>query len=210
MPGGWELSACWRLLPGQSWLPAAASFVGMWAVMMPAMMLPSITPTLLRYRRSRGGGTAARVGLGYFLVWTLLGALIYPVGAGVAGAGCRFPDIARVLPVAAAGLILLAGVFQWTPWKLRQLGCCREAPESLLASPEQTGIRLGLRCAFCCLGFTATLLATGAMSLTVMTVLTAAITAERLAPRPPVVARALGIVAMAWGSLALIRSVGLL
>ena len=46
MPGGWTMSMTWMRMPGQSWPGAAASFLGMWIVMMIAMMLPSIAPTL--------------------------------------------------------------------------------------------------------------------------------------------------------------------
>ncbi len=60
---------------GQTWPGAAASFLGMWVVMMAAMMLPSLVPTLRRYRRAIGGAGEARlgrltalVGLGYFFV----------------------------------------------------------------------------------------------------------------------------------------------
>jgi predicted metal-binding membrane protein len=55
MPGGWTLSMAWMRMPGQSWLAAAASFLGMWVVMMVAMMLPSLVPMLRRYRQAVGG-----------------------------------------------------------------------------------------------------------------------------------------------------------
>ncbi|MGH7634619.1 MAG: DUF2182 domain-containing protein, partial [Gemmatimonadaceae bacterium] len=58
----------WTRMPGQSWLDAAASFVAMWAVMMVAMMLPSLM-TALRRRRAFGW-SAVRAGIGYFWVWT--------------------------------------------------------------------------------------------------------------------------------------------
>src|SRR5687768_15350564 len=41
MPGGWVMSMAWMRMPGQTWLGAAASFLGMWIVMVVAMMLPS-------------------------------------------------------------------------------------------------------------------------------------------------------------------------
>ena len=40
MPGGSTMSMMWMRMPGQSWPGAAASFLGMWTVMMMAMMLP--------------------------------------------------------------------------------------------------------------------------------------------------------------------------
>jgi predicted metal-binding membrane protein len=50
MPGGWTMSMAWMRMPGQTWSGAAASFLGMWVVMMVAMMLPSLVPMLWRYR----------------------------------------------------------------------------------------------------------------------------------------------------------------
>jgi predicted metal-binding membrane protein len=44
MPGGWTMSMAWMRMPGQTWPGAAAAFLGMWAVMMVAMMLPSWSP----------------------------------------------------------------------------------------------------------------------------------------------------------------------
>src|SRR5206468_4286677 len=73
MPGGWTMSMAWTPMPGQTWSGAAASFLGMWVVMMVAMMLPPLVPMLWRYRRAVGGpgGTrpgrlTALVGVGYF------------------------------------------------------------------------------------------------------------------------------------------------
>ena len=61
MPGGWTMSMAWMRMPGQTWPGAAASFLGMWVVMMVAMMLPSLVPMLRRYRQavSRTGATAS-------------------------------------------------------------------------------------------------------------------------------------------------------
>jgi len=80
MPGGWTMSMAWMRMPGQTWPVAAASFLGMWVVMMVAMMLPSLVPMLWRYRQAVGrtgetrlGWLTALVGVGYFLVWTVFG-----------------------------------------------------------------------------------------------------------------------------------------
>jgi predicted metal-binding membrane protein len=42
MPGRWTMPMAWMRMPGQTWPGAAASFLGMWVVMMVAMMLPSL------------------------------------------------------------------------------------------------------------------------------------------------------------------------
>src|SRR5882757_6626078 len=75
MPGGWTMSMAWTPMCGQTWTGAVASFLGMWVVMMAAMMLPSLVPMLWRYREAVGstGEThlarlTALVGAGYFLV----------------------------------------------------------------------------------------------------------------------------------------------
>src|SRR5258708_34685698 len=77
MPGGWTMSMAWMPMPGQTWLGAAASFGGMWVVMMAAMMLPSLVPTLWGYRPTVGTGATrlrwlpAPGAVGYFCVWTM-------------------------------------------------------------------------------------------------------------------------------------------
>src|SRR5258708_31974160 len=60
MPGGWTMSMTWMRMPEQTWLGAAVSFLGMWTAMMVAMMLPSLTPVLLRHRRAPGSAGATR------------------------------------------------------------------------------------------------------------------------------------------------------
>jgi predicted metal-binding membrane protein len=78
-PGGWTMSLAWMRMPGQTcgqtWPGAAASFLGMWVVMMVAMMLPSLVPMRWRYRQAVGrtgdtrlGRLTALVGVGYFFV----------------------------------------------------------------------------------------------------------------------------------------------
>src|SRR5476651_2721983 len=63
MPGGWTMSMAWMRMPGQTWSGAAASFLGMWVVMMAAMMLPSLVPMLVRYRHAVAGNGGGRLGL---------------------------------------------------------------------------------------------------------------------------------------------------
>src|ERR1700722_10334793 len=96
MPGGWTMSMAWMRMPGQTWPAAAASFAGMWVVMMVAMMLPSLTPMLWRYREAVGrpgetrlGRLTVLVGVGYFLVWTVLGMAVFPLGVALAAVEMR-------------------------------------------------------------------------------------------------------------------------
>jgi predicted metal-binding membrane protein len=221
MPGGWTTSMAWMRMPGQSWLGAAAAFLGMWVVMMVAMMLPSLVPMLLRYRRglrrsdqTRRGGRTVLAGAGYFFVWAVLGAVVYPLGVALAVAEMRWPPLSRSVPAATGVVLLLTGCVQFTAWKARQLGCCRgnmpmgeRAPLSPDArSAWKHGLRLGVHCILCCSGFMAILLGTGVMDLGAMAIVAAAITFERLAPRPERIARVIGALLLAAGALAVARA----
>jgi predicted metal-binding membrane protein len=199
-------------MPGQTWPGAAASFLGMWIVMMMAMMLPALLPALRRYREAAGptgearhGWLTALVAAGYFVVWGALGVAAYPLGAFFAALAMRQPGLSRAVPPAIGALVLLAGALQLTRWKARQLACCRNAPGHERALPRDTGgawrlgLRLGLQCARCCGNLMVILLAVGMMDLRAMILVTAAITAERLAPGGEQLARAIGIVVVVAG-----------
>ena len=84
-------------MPQQTWYAAVAGYLGMWMAMMVPMMLPSLVPMLSRYRRSVRGadgihlhGLTALVGVGYFVVWAVLGTAAYAAGAGVMAAEMRW------------------------------------------------------------------------------------------------------------------------
>jgi predicted metal-binding membrane protein len=218
MPGGWTMSMAWMRMPGQTWPGAAASFLGMWDVMMVAMMLPSLVPMLWRYRQAvegtggrRLGRLTALVGAGYFFVWTLFGLAAFPLGVALAAVEMRQPALARAVPFAAGGAVLLAGALQLTPWKARCLACCREAPGHGRPLPAgagtawRHGVRLGLHCGWCCGNLMLILLVLGAMDLGAMAVVTAAITVERLAPDQRVV-RVIGAVAVGAGLFLIARA----
>lgn len=222
MPGGWTMSMAWMRMPGQTWPGAAASFLGMWVVMMVAMMLPSLVPMLWRYRQAVGrtgearlGWLTALVGVGYFLVWTVVGMAAFPLGVALAAVEMEEPALARAVPIAVGVVVLIAGSLQFTAWKARHLACCREAPGRGHTLPADAGtawrhgVRLGLHCSHCCAGLTAILLVVGVMDLRAMAVVTAAITVERLAPAGEGVARATGAVVVGAGLLLIARAAGL-
>ena len=218
MPGGWTMSMAWMRMPGQTWPAAAASFLGMWVVMMVAMMLPSLVPMLRRYREAVGetrlGWSTAVVGAGYFVVWTVSGIVAFPLGVALAAIAMRQPAVARAVPLAVGVVVLGAGVFQLGAWKARQLACCREAPGRGRTLPADAGtawrhgLRLGVHCARCCAGLMAILLVVGVMDLRAMAGVAAAITAERFAPAGARVARVIGAVAVGAGVALIARAAG--
>jgi predicted dithiol-disulfide oxidoreductase (DUF899 family)/predicted metal-binding membrane protein len=217
MPGGWTMSMAWMRMPGQTWPGAAASFLGMWVVMMVAMMLPSLVPMLWRYRqavgrtgetprsadRARGRGVLLRldrVRNGRFSAGRRAGGH----RDAAAGAGARRTDRRRCGRPDRGSL-------QLTEWKARHLACYREAPGRVRTLPADAGtawrhgLRLGLHCSHCCAGLMAILLVIGVMDLRAA-VVAAAITIERLAPAGERVARTIGAVVVGAGLFLIARA----
>ncbi len=226
MPGGWTMSMAWMRMPGQSWPGAALSFLAMWTVMMAAMMLPSLMPMLWRYRQVGGLGVdgtdrdllTVLVVLGYFTVWAALGLAIFPLGVALAAGAMELPGLARAAPIAAGTVVLLAGLLQFSAWKMRQLACCRMAAPggasrshhggvASAASAWRHGLHLGFHCTSCCAGPTAALLALGVMDLRAMAAVTVAITLERLLPRAARIERVTGAVAVMAGMLMIAQAI---
>ena len=147
----------------------------------------------------------APVALGYFLVWTVFGIVVFPLGIALAGIEMRQPTLARTVPIATAAVVLIAGALQFTAWKARQLACWREVPGHGRTLPADAGtawrhgLRFGVHCSYACAGLTATLLVVGVMDLRVTALATAGITAERLAPNGEHVARAIGAIVVVAG-----------
>jgi predicted metal-binding membrane protein len=219
MPGGWTMSMAWAHMPGQSLPGAAGAFVGLWVVMMMAMMLPSIVPVLSAYRRSmleRGVGRAdagaALAGAGYFVIWTLCGIVAYALGALVMAAVVQSPALSRSVPIASGIVLMAAGIWQFTTIKARELSSCREPP---VREPERRagpgaafshGLHLGTHCVVCCAGLMVTLLVAGVMSLVAMTLIALAILVERLAPAPVRVARVVGTIIIVIGATRIVQA----
>jgi predicted metal-binding membrane protein len=222
MPGGWTMSMAWMRMPGQTWPGTAAPFLGMWVVMMVAMMLPSLVPMLWRYRQAVGragetplGRLTALAGVGYFFVWMLFGVAAFPLGLALAAIEMQQPALARAVPIAVGTAVLMAGCLQLTAWKARHLACCREAPGRGRTLPADAGtawrhgLRLGLHCSYCCSGLMGVLLVIGVMDLRAMAVVAAAMTLERLAPAGERVAQTTGTVVVGAGLLLIARAAGL-
>jgi len=220
MPGGWTMSALWAPVCGQTWLDAAVSFAGMWNMMMIAMMLPSLAPALWRYhewvggaREARAGGLTVLAGVGYFIVWLIIGLMVFAAGAQLAAMTSEAPALAHTAPAVAGMVVVTAGVLQFTAWKARWLAGCAEMPSCCgparldVRGALRYGMRLGRHCVCCCGNLMAALLAAGVMDRPAMALVAAAITAERLLPADGRVVRGIGIVTVAVGLAMVVRAV---
>lgn len=211
MPGGWTMSMMWMRMPGQSWAGAVAMFLLMWLTMMVAMMLPSVLPMLWKFRRSltENGSVGAPMMLvasGYFFVWLVYGVAVYAVGVPLALAAMRLEWLSRIVPVLSGAALVLAGLFQFTKWKIAGLGRCRN---SLCGADGENcrmlnvgwryGLQQGASCCICCVAPMVALLVLGSMNLLVMTLIAVVIAMEKLMPNPKLFVRIFGVVAVVMG-----------
>ena len=179
-------------------------FIAVWALMMAAMMLPSVAPFASLYTRSftdNRGRRLVALASGYLLVWTLAAMPAY----GLAWLADR---VATGHQAGATGLAVVifaaCGIYQLTPLKNRCLARCRSPLGFVLKFGSYRGrsrdLRVGLYqgafCLACCWGLMALLVAFGLMNLAGMVVLAGIVVLEKTSPWGSRFSRALGVVAL--------------
>jgi predicted metal-binding membrane protein len=183
-------------------------FILIWTVMMAAMMLPSVLPAVLLFAtvarsRTQFGfrpAPTAMFVIGYLGTWAL---------TAVAAAG--FNQISEVVmsmwrPMFVGGALIVAGVYQFTRWKVLCLGHCRtplhffmEHWHDGVLGATLMGSHHGLYCVACCWGLMLALLALGMMSPVRMSLIALLIAIEKMAPRGEQIALGSGAVAILFG-----------
>jgi predicted metal-binding membrane protein len=173
-------------------LGALGWFLGVWVVMMAAMMFPSLAPTAALYARMtrrRGLDRPLLFAGGYLLVWGAagLGAYgLFRLGRNLFGGDLAWPAGGRWF---AAGVLALAALYEITTPKEICLAKCR-SPLGFLLSSWRDGrlgaLEMGSRhagwCLGCCWALMAALFALGVMSLTWMAFVAALIALEKTVP----------------------------
>ena len=171
-----------------SFLPVA----GMWAVMMVAMMLPTMVPTLRSYEDLMVSADGTRIGwlgvlLGYSLIWVIFSLVITAVQMGLLNLSVvDMMGRAKSLWVSAA-LLVLAGAFQFTRAKEVCHGVCH-SPMSYFLGHWKTGLNGGVRmgvslgayCVGCCWLFMVLGFAGGVMNFLWMGLATLMMVLEKL------------------------------
>ncbi len=174
-------------------LAGAAGFIGAWVVMMAAMMLPSAAPLVLLYRTAGANGRAANtvpLVAGYLLAWAVVGALVYAAQQVLGAVVNSSPALSDARPYAVAGILAIAGVYQFTPLKQACLRQCRSPLDFLMHRWRGPGafeaLRLGAEhgayCVGCCWGLMAVLVIAGAMSLLWVVLIALIVFVEKLMP----------------------------
>jgi predicted metal-binding membrane protein len=192
------------VMPGTMGL-GLAGFVGVWALMMAAMMLPSVTPFATLYARGVHDHRFVRLGClmaGYLFVWAAAGVPAFGLARLAGGIADAHPSLATT---AAVAIFAACGIYQLTPVKDRCLVRCRSPLGDLLhysgyrgrTRELRIGIRHGAYCFACCWALMALLVAFGMMNVAAMVVLAGVVLVEKRTARGQGFARLVGVAALA-------------
>jgi predicted metal-binding membrane protein len=173
-------------------LGALGWFLGVWVVMMAAMMFPSLAPTtalFARMTRRRGLSRPLLFTGSYLVVWGAAGLVAYGVfrlGRALFGDALAWHAGGRWL---AGGILILAATYELTGLKHLCLSKCRSPFAFLLGSwrdgrlgAAEMGAKHAVWCLGCCWALMAGLFALGVMSLTWMALTAALIALEKTLP----------------------------
>jgi predicted metal-binding membrane protein len=173
-------------------LGAGGWFLGVWVVMMAAMMFPSVSPTVALYSHMTNGRSLMRpllFALGYLVIWAGAGALVFAVayvGGRAVGDVLTWDRGGRWV---AAATLIVAAVYELTPLKDACLGKCRSPLGLLLGSWREgrlgalrMGARNGAWCVGCCWALMASFFALGIMSAVWMAMVAGLIAIEKTLP----------------------------
>lgn len=196
--------------------------VVMWTVMMIAMMTPAVAPMILMFstihrRRTAEGRPAVPTAifiLGYLVIWAIYSVFAALAQVGLHVAAMLSSTMAATNPLLAGGLLIAAGVFQWTPLKRACLAACRSPLSFLMTDWREgragalvMGLRHGLYCLGCCWALMALLFVAGVMNLLWVAAIAVAVLVEKVVPRGALVGRLAGVVLVAAGMLLVARGV---
>ncbi|NBB46984.1 hypothetical protein GVN24_01690 [Rhizobium sp. CRIBSB] len=203
----WQSLCITDVAPTFSW-SAWGQFCGMGATMTLAMMLPCATPAWLTLRT--GGPAAPAFGFlcGYGFIWTLFSLVLATIDMTLhLHVGPHLVSTSGVTGVVAAGAVVCAGVFQWTPFK--HSARLKITPRNAAAIHGDASIRAslaaGIRYAGYCVKSNGLLMMTmiclGMMNIVVMTLLLLAMVLERGLVAKGHVSQGIGIALVLAGSM---------
>lgn len=182
----------------------------MWWSMMMAMMLPTAAPALLTYagiaRKLPGAGSLRFFALGYAVEWSLFSGIAVVLQIATRSLIPLTGMMAVASHVTGGMLLVLAGLYQFTPLKQACLRHCQSPLFYLMhhwrkgdGGAFRMGLAHGLYCVGCCWVLMGLLFYGGVMELTWIVGLALYVAAEKLIPARLRFERAAGIILVAWG-----------
>ena len=212
--GWWSTAARMQGMDDGPWtaLGTLGWFLGVWIVMMAAMMFPSLAPTVALYSKMTRDRIAPLVfASGYLVIWGAAGAVAFVVawaGDGIAGDVLAWERSGRWV---AGATLLAAAVYELTPLKDTCLSKCRSPLGFLLGSWRdgragalQMGAKHGGWCVGCCWALMASLFALGVMSIAWMAFVAALIAVEKTLPWRRIATYGTAVILLALGLLVLV------
>jgi len=202
---GVDATALGKLLP----------ILAAWQVMTAAMMLPSSLPLVWLFARASRGQAHPRFALAafltaYFVVWTGFAGAALIADAGIRALTSRWTRLDARPELLAGGVLILAGVFQFSSLKERCLDACRNPMHFMwrfygrgVSKAWSFGIHHGLFCLGCCWALMLIMFAVGVGQLVVMAILTGLMTIEKTARSGRRLAPLVGIGLLLWGAVIL-------
>lgn len=177
-------SGPWTALGAFGW------FVGVWVVMMAAMMFPSVAPTVALYARmSRSRSLPVAFTAGYLATWAAAGVVAFLIATIISRAAHEALAWDNAGQEVAGVTLLVAAGYELTPLKDVCLGKCRSPLGALLGSWRagwagafRMGLGNGAWCVGCCWALMASLFALGVMSVAWMAVIAGLIAVEKTLP----------------------------
>ncbi|MBH32184.1 MAG: hypothetical protein CMD90_00855 [Gammaproteobacteria bacterium] len=218
-------------LPDTGWMPPMSNIWSlndfyqlfiMWAIMMIAMMSPSILGSVLMYAKVNKAKMEKGLQytptfifyLGYLLAWVIFSLGISLIQYPLQVEALMNPMLASISQTLSAVVLIIAGIYQFTPYKYACLNKCR-TPLSLIMAQWKDGswgaLNMGLSngfyCVFCCWFLMAVLLVAGVMNMTFVVILTLFVLVEKLLPVPEsmesvyfkVISIVPGLLLISWG-----------
>jgi predicted metal-binding membrane protein len=199
------------------WQPIEFGYVfAMWVVMMIGMMTPSVAPTILIYARvgrqaiaqNKPFAASGWFVAGYLIAWTLVSLFATVLHWGLERSGLLTPMMESASKVLGAVILILAGLYQWTPLKKACLSSC-QAPLAFIMrhggfrsdarGALALGFRHGIYCVGCCWALMALLFVGGVMNLLWVAVLAILVLVEKALPFGWIVGCLAGAVFLAAG-----------
>ncbi len=189
----------------------------MWSVMMIAMMTPSILPMVMLFtalnankkRNNQPSASPLVLLIGYLISWILFSLVITFPQYAMHKSGLLNPMMEPTHVYLASAVLILAGIYQFTPFKDACLSVC-QSPLSFLMNNWKDGnfgafligYKHGFYCIGCCWFLMMTLFALGVMNILWVAVLTLFVMFEKLSYRFPFLFRySTGAIFIAWGTM---------
>lgn len=187
----------------------------MWAAMTLAMMLPSAAPMIATYAEIAETAREKQVEVvspmvliaGYMSVWMVFCLAATVFQAVLAQLSLLSPGLVASSPYLGAGVLAVAGIYQFTSIKAACLAKCRRPFAFFFANwSDRTagvfhlGVRQGLTCVGCCWALMLVMFAAGLMNVIWIAVLAILMVLEKVLPRPEIVTRGSGVLFLIWAS----------